>query len=222
MALQASEEETIENLKTWWDESGKRLVLIAIAVLAAYTSWLLLQNSRIATLEVASDLYEEVLRNAVLEPGTVPDEGQSLRIIELSAQLKEEHNASIYAQFASLFSAQQLVRNGDLDGAENALQWVLDNQKDGLFSTRDEGLVLTASLRLGRVILAKGEAERALTLVNGVDPKTFESGFAELRGDIYVVMDRFIDAREAYIAAQQSGSVSDALRMKLDDLSDES
>ena len=111
MALQASEEETIENLKTWWDESGKRLVLIAIAVLAAYTSWLLLQNSRIATLEVASDLYEEVLRNAVLEPGTVPDEGQSLRIIELSAQLKEEHNASIYAQFASLFSAQQLVRN---------------------------------------------------------------------------------------------------------------
>jgi predicted negative regulator of RcsB-dependent stress response len=75
VALQASEEETIENLKTWWDESGKRLVLIAIAVLAAYASWLLLQNSRIATLEVASDLYEEVLRNAVLEPGTVPDEG---------------------------------------------------------------------------------------------------------------------------------------------------
>ncbi len=222
MALQASEEETIENLKNWWNESGKRLVLIGVALLVAYLSFLLLQNSKISTLEVASDLYEEVLSNAVLEPGTFPDEEQSARIIELSAQLKEEHSASIYAQFASLFSAQQLVRNGDLNGAEISLQWVLDNQEDGLFSTRDDGLVLATSLRLGRVILAKGEAERALTFVNGVDPKTFESGFAELRGDIYVAMDRFVDAREAYIAAQQSGSVSDVLRMKLDDLSNES
>jgi len=222
VALQASEEETIENLKNWWNESGKRLVLIGVALLVAYLSFLLLQNSKISTLEVASDLYEEVLSYAVLESGTFPDEEQSARIIELSAQLKEEHSASIYAQFASLFSAQQLVRNGDLNGAEISLQWVLDNQEDGLFSTRDDGLVLATSLRLGRVILAKGEAERALTFVNGVDPKTFESGFAELRGDIYVAMDRFVDAREAYIAAQQSGSVSDVLRMKLDDLSNES
>ena len=82
--------------------------------------------------------------------------------------------------------------------------------------------ILTTNLRLGRVILAKGESERALNLVNGIDPKTFEAGFAELRGDIYVTMGRIVDARDAYIAAQQAGSSNDGLRMKLDDLADES
>jgi predicted negative regulator of RcsB-dependent stress response len=59
-------------------------------------------------------------------------------------------------------------------------------------------------------------------LVNSIDPKTFEAGFAELRGDIYASMGRIVDARDAYIAAQEAGSNADGLRMKLDDLSDES
>ncbi|HBJ89027.1 MAG TPA: hypothetical protein DDZ21_03585, partial [Gammaproteobacteria bacterium] len=86
----------------------------------------------------------------------------------------------------------------------------------------DEGLILTASLRLGRVILAQGDAERALALVNNLDPQSFEGGFGELRGDIYVALGRIVDARDAYVAAQQSGSSSDGLRMKLDNLPDES
>ena len=33
-------------------------------------------------------------------------------------------------------------------------------------------------------------------------------------------MGRIVDARDAYIAAQQAGSSNDGLRMKLDDLAD--
>jgi predicted negative regulator of RcsB-dependent stress response len=95
---------------------------------------------------------------------------------------------------------------------------VIDNPGGGLFSEPDEGLLLTANLRLGRVILAQGDAQRALDLVNGVDPKTFEAGFSELRGDIYLALDREADARDAFLAAQEAGSQSEALRMKLDNL----
>jgi len=35
-------------------------------------------------------------------------------------------------------------------------------------------------------------------------------------------MGRIVDARDAYIAAQEAGSNTNGLRMKLDDLSDES
>ena len=135
-------------------------------------------------------------------------------------QLKVDYSGSVYALYGALFAAQQLVNVNDLDAAEDSLQWVLDNQQNGLFSQTDEGLILTTNLRLGRVILAKGESERALNLVNGIDPKAFEAGFAELRGDIYVTMGRIVDARDAYIAAQQAGSSNDGLRMKLDDLAD--
>ena len=220
MALDAAEEENIEALKKWWDENGKPLLFFAIFVIGGYGAWLLWQNSQATDAETASDLYEEVLSLAISEPGLPVTEQESLRILELFDQLKVDYSGSVYALYGALFAAQQLVNANDLDAAEDSLQWVLDNQQNGLFRQTDEGLILTTNLRLGRVILAKGESERALNLVNGIDPKAFEAGFAELRGDIYVTMGRIVDARDAYITAQQAGSSNDGLRMKLDDLAD--
>jgi len=220
VALDAAEEENIEALKKWWDENGKPLLFFAIFVIGGYGAWLLWQNSQATDAETASDLYEEVLSLAISEPGLPVTEQESLRILELFDQLKVDYSGSVYALYGALFAAQQLVNANDLDAAEDSLQWVLDNQQNGLFRQTEEGLILTTNLRLGRVILAKGESERALNLVNGIDPKAFEAGFAELRGDIYVTMGRIVDARDAYIAAQQAGSSNDGLRMKLDDLAD--
>ncbi len=225
MAINAAEEETIETLKQWWNDNGRQLVLIVVVGFAAFTAWLLWTNSRNADIDNASDLYEEILSLAISEtgqPGMLLLPQDSSRIIELGEQLRSEYSASSYAKMGSLFSAQQSVQTGDLAAAEASLQWILDNENGGLFSEADEGMILTTNLRLGRVILARGEPERALSLINSIDPKTFEAGYSELRGDIYMAMGRSVDARDAYIAAQQAGSNSDALRMKLDELANES
>lgn len=225
MAINAAEEETIESLKKWWEENGRQLVLIVIVGLAAFTTWLVWTNSRNASIDSASDLYEEILGLAISDagqPGMLLLPQDSARVIELGEQLRSEFGGSTYAKLGSLFSAQQSVQTGDLAAAESSLQWILDNETGGLLSEADEGLILTTSLRLGRVILARGDAERALALVNNLDPKTFEAGFSELRGDIYMALGRTVDARDAYIAAQEAGSLSDGLRMKLDNLANES
>ncbi len=222
MALDAAEEENIEAIKKWWHENWKQLALLVVIVFPSYFGWQLWQNSQATEAETASDLYEEVLSLAISEPGVPVTEQESLRILDLFEQLKANHPSSVYALYGALFAAQQSVNANDLGTAEESLQWMLDNRQDGLFSQTDEGLILTANLRLGRVILARGESERALNLVNSIDPKTFEAGFAELRGDIYATMGRIVDARDAYIAAQEAGSNTVGLRMKLDDLSDES
>ena len=222
MAINAAEEESLEALKKWWEENGKQLLTMVIVVFALGTSWLLWQNSQIAAADPAADIYDEILTLAVAEPGTEVSAENGAQILDLGNQLRADHSGTVYALFGSLFSAQQQVRTDDLAAAEESLQWILDNQKDGMFDKTDEGLILTASLRLGRVILAQGDAERALSLINNLDPKTFEPGFAELRGDVYLAMGRLVDAREAYQAAQQAGSNSGGLRMKLDDLSAES
>lgn len=225
MAINAAEEETIESLKKWWEDNGKQLIILVVVGFAAYTTWLVWTNSQNASIDSASDMYEEILSLAINDAGQagtllLPED--SARIIELGEELRSEYGGSTYAKLGSLFAAQQSVLNDDLEAAESSLQWILDNEQGGLLSEENEGLLLTASLRLGRVILAKGEAERALALVNNLDPRTFEAGYAELRGDIYIAMGREVDARDAYIAAQQAGSNSDGLRMKLDELSNES
>ena len=225
MAINAAEEETVESLKQWWAENGKQLIILVVVGFAAFTLWLVWTNSQNANLDSASDMYEEILALAVTDagqPGTLLIPQDSERIIELGAQLRSDHSGSTYAKLGSLFAAQQSVRSDDLDAAEISLQWILDNEQGGLLSEADEGLLLTTNLRLGRIILAKGDAERALALVNNIAPKTFEAGYSELRGDIYTVMGRDVDARDAYIAAQEAGSSSDGLRMKLDELSNES
>ena len=225
MAINAAEEETVESLKQWWSENGKQLIILVVVAFAAFTSWLLWTNSQNASMDSASDMYEEILSLAISDagqPGTLLIPQDSERIIELGAQLRSDHSGSTYAKLGSLFAAQQSVRSDDLDAAEISLQWILDNEQGGLLSEADEGLLLTTNLRLGRIILAKGDAERALALVNNLDPKTFEAGYSELRGDIYAAMGRDVDARDAYIAAQQAGSSSDGLGMKLDELSNES
>jgi predicted negative regulator of RcsB-dependent stress response len=222
VAINAAEEETIEELKKWWEDNGRNLILTVVVILAMGTSWLVWQNSQIAAADGASDLYEDILSIAVAEPGSEVSAEDGAEILSLADELRTDYSDSVYALFGSLFSAQQQVRTNELAGAEASLQWILDNKKDGMFERTDEGLILTASLRLGRVILAQGDVERALNLVNNLDPKSFEPGFAELRGDIYAAMGRMVDAREAYRAAQQAGSNSDGLRMKLEDLSIES
>ena len=221
MALHAAEEESLEALKKWWQDNGKGLIYTAVAVFAGVTGWLVWDNSTASQAEAASDLYEEILSITLVEEGERVSAADSARVTELAESLRSDHGASIYAKFASLFSAQQAVQNDDLSAAERDLQWGLDNRSQGVMGEVDEGLILTASLRLGRVILAQGDAERALDLLNTLDPSAFEGGFGELRGDIYLALGRVVDARDAYTAAQQAGSSSDGLRMKLDNLPDE-
>lgn len=219
MAIHAAEEETLEALKAWWHENGKRLVSMAIVILAGFTGWLFWQNAQTSAAETSSNLYEEILTLAFsVEEGELLAAEDSQQIIRIADQLMSEHDQTIYARYAALFAAQQYVQQGDIAAATDALQWVVDNPLSGLFVESDPGLELVATLRLGRLKLAQGQAEEALALINAVDPQNFEAGFAELRGDIYLSLDRIIDARDAYIAAQQAGSSSEALRMKLQSL----
>jgi predicted negative regulator of RcsB-dependent stress response len=209
--MNAAEEETLESLKKWWDENGKQLIATVVVVALGFGGYNFWESQQVATQGEASDLYEEILELSLLDPGEEIAADDASEIILLCERLRAE-----YGQTA--FAAAQHVAADDLAAAEEALQWVIDNPGGGLFSEPDEGLLLTANLRLGRVILAQGDAQRALDLVNGVDPKTFEAGFSELRGDIYLALDREADARDAFLAAQEAGSQSEALRMKLDNL----
>ena len=166
MSLQAEEEETIEALKKWWDENGKQLVAIAVFVFGGYGGWLLWQNSQVSASEQASDLYEQILELSLVSPGELTTQEERADIINISNELMVSHSDSVYAYYGALFAAQQHVGESNLDAAEEVLIWVLQNPPASLFDSEDEGLLLTVTLRLTRVVLSKGEAERALGLVN--------------------------------------------------------
>ena len=96
---------------------------------------------------------------------------------------------------------------------------MLDNTQSGLFGSTDETLVQLARLRLGRVLLANDEPERALTVIGGVDAASALSAeFDELRGDIYMAQGQQEQALAAYEAALAAATGNPILQMKLTEL----
>lgn len=218
MAFSTEEEETLDSLKRWWNESGKSLALGVVVFVVGYFGWTQWQAMQTADSGVASDLYEELGTNVVLGPGVALTEEARATAETLIQQLKTDHANTSYALFGALFGARLAMEANDLNKAEIELQWLLDNSRNGLFGATDASLVITAQLRLARVILAKDEAQRALDLLNAVSPGAFEAEHAEIRGDALVALGQLTEAQASFQAALQAGSTSTTLQMKLDDL----
>ena len=84
------------------------------------------------------------------------------------------------------------------DLAIDLLQFVVDNGYP-------RALAVVARERLARLMLAQGQADEALVLLQGdTDIPGFESRFAEVRGDIYSSQGKTEEAIAAYLEALET------------------
>jgi|TARA_Y100000310_G_scaffold332772_1_gene408974 predicted negative regulator of RcsB-dependent stress response len=209
-----TEEEQIEALKDWWRENGNSLLIgVAVALVAVFgfRGW---QTSVQEQGETASGLYQDLMETILIAPNELLDENKRSTGQYLVELLKEEHESSAYAKFASMFMAKQAVEGGDLDAAEKELRWVLDHDAS-------DSIELVARLRLARVIFAKGDPQTALSLIESVEAGAHASSYEEIKGDIYLDMGRHEDAKNAYQQALNKlaqDASKPLLQMKLDDI----
>lgn len=211
MVAYDTDEEQIEALKNWWNANGKQLMVGLIVVLAGVFGFQTWQTSVQEKGEAASALYEDL--RAALSSGSEISANQITTARYLTDTLIKEHEASAYAKFAALQMAKLAVEQGELDQAEKDLQWAMQHDNDSIQPL--------ARLRLARVLLARGDQERALALVENVDEGVFKSSYAEVRGDFYRQMGREAEARQAYQTALNElpeGGSNPVLQMKLDDI----
>jgi len=218
VALSTEEEESIESLKRWWNESGRLLALGIAVVVIGYFGWQFWQNSQTQNAARASAVYDQLTRIAVTAPGQAIAEPARSEALTLIETLRTDHASSIYALYGALFGARLAVEADDLDAARTELEWFLANTRSGLLGSTEETLVSLAQLRLGRVLLADNQPDRALTLISGVDGKALSAQFEELRGDIYLAQGQRDMAVQAYAAAVAAGDGNPALQMKLNEL----
>lgn len=218
VAISAEEEETLDAIKRWWNDSGKFIAMGIVAVAVVYFGWQFWVSSRNSVTAEASALYDQLTGIAVAEPGTPIAEADRARALELVNQIKTDYSGSIYSLYAALFGARLAVENSDLATARQELEWLLANTRSGFFGSTDPTLVALAQLRLGRVLLAEGQAAQALTVISGAEPGAMAADFDELRGDIYLSQGQRDQALTAYEAARSAGSGSPVLQLKLNEL----
>lgn len=205
-----TEEEQLEAIKNWLKENGTSLVVgiaLALGGVFGYQGW---QASIRESGEEASAIYDDLVASVAVDPGQELDEEQISTGRFLADQLKSDYEDTTYAHFAAMFMSRLAVEQGDLERAESELRWALEHDVD-----RSLGLI--ARQRLARVLLARGNPEEALAMVDGVEPGAHTSSYEEVKGDIYVALDREDAAREAYQRALDTvvdGGVKPILEMK--------
>lgn len=201
MDVNITEEQQVEQIKAWWKENGKAVVLGAVIGLGGLYGWRYYQSEVQAAKEQASDAYTQVINRL--------ESGQADAVADVQAFITA-HESSQYSVLAALQLAKAQVKAGELDAAAQQLSWAIGN-------TQDEAILPIAQTRLARIYAEQQKFDQALAELDKVTASSWQAKVAELRGDVLLQQGDSVAAREAYVSAQQLGA-SPALQIKLDDL----
>lgn len=200
-----TEEEQLDALKRWWKENGQSTIIGLIVGVAIILGWNYWQGHKKAQAEQASALYGQLIQ------AISADKKESAE--KIAERIQEQYAKTEYSAYSALLLAKLKVQQGDLNKAKTLLNTIsLEANKE---------LSNVAKIRLVRLMLANGEYEQGLALINDVDPATsssFSGNYDELVGDLYVALDRLDQARTSYQKALENGYKSPLLQIKIDDL----
>ena len=205
MEIYDTEEESLEALKRWWKENGHSTIIglgLGIAIILGWNYW---QDHKKAQAEQASALYGQLIQ------AIGADKKDSAE--KLAERIHEQYPKTEYAAYSGFFLAKLKVQQGDLAKAQAILKDIAAGSNKELSNI--------AKIRQVRLMLASGEYEQGLQLINNVDPATstsFSGNYDELVGDLYVALDRLDEARSSYQKALENGYKSPLLQIKIDDL----
>ena len=205
METYLTEEERVEALQRWWKENKSSLFMGLAMGLLIIIGWKYWQGHQQAQREQASLTYHLMGRAIAAKQ---PEEA-----VKMGQQLIESYPSTTYAEFARISLAKLKVEAGDLEAAKLRLE---EEVKQG----HDETLKELARLRLARVLLARGEADAGIVLLQGTQSTAgkFSALFEEGRGDLLIAAKRPEEARTAYQKAKELGNRSPLLDLKIHDL----
>jgi predicted negative regulator of RcsB-dependent stress response len=197
-----------EIVKKWLSENGSAIVMglvIAFGGLFGFKQW---QAWQVNTRQQASVEFEVM--------GELLAVGQLDAAMDNFQNLKDDYSKSPYTTMAALQFAKARIQLSQPDLAIDLYEYVMENGYP-------QAMTVVARERLARVLLDQGDAERAMTVLEGAEDVTgFESRFAEVRGDIHYDQGRMGEARAAYLEAldqlEAGAGDRDKLVMKLESM----
>ncbi|OED40169.1 hypothetical protein ACH42_17705 [Endozoicomonas sp. (ex Bugula neritina AB1)] len=222
MSYHQSDEEQVELLKSIWKDYGQPILLgvaITLAAVSGYKYWNTVQS---ATAAEASGLYQNLLDTVnASQQGQMPlplTDEQKSTVNHVVSTLQADFTDSRYAALATLFKAQQQVKDNDLAAARESLQWILTQKPDAEVDA-------VVRIRLARVMLNESQenGQKALDILSKVSiKKAYTATIESVKGDAYLALGKQDQARAAYQlavdSAQASGENRPLLKLKLDDL----
>ena len=204
MAYSIEEEQEINQLKDWWKENSKTIIVAFILGVGGMFGWRYWQAYQAEQIAQASSQYDALIYSAQ------QDKQAKKANIE---QFVQANSKTAYAVFALLDEAKKAAEKQDFAAAEV-------NLNQALTQSQDEVLTSIVALRLSAVQFQLGQLDNALTTLNQVKGESFNARKAILTGDIQVAKGDKVAAKNSFEQAQQNGSQLEQqmAKMKLNNL----
>ena len=207
MAYDLEEQEKIDELKAWWQEHGRLVILgvvVFVVALGGFQGWRYYRDSQALA---AGTLYEQLAQ--------AERTGDRKKVWEIADQIVANYGSTPYALFGALSAARASFEVADLAKAKSHLAWAMQH-------ARQDQIRDMARLRLAVVLLDEKDYGEALKLVETKPEDSMVGLYADLKGDILLAQGKGPDARNAYQLAldrSEAGSPYRAtLQLKLDSL----
>jgi predicted negative regulator of RcsB-dependent stress response len=202
-----TEQEQIQQLKTWLKTYGLTILAGVALALTTTTGWHYWQNYRDKVLTHASLVYDEML--------SLRAQGNANGSLVQAEKILTHYSRTPYAQMAALIQARDAVLKKNYPEALAKLNWVVAHSKD-------QSMRQIARLRVARIYINDNKPQEALASLNQVEDKNFSGLINEIKGDAYLAMNNPVEARNTYKLALEELPNADAtrplLQMKYDNL----
>jgi predicted negative regulator of RcsB-dependent stress response len=200
--------EQSERARQWLQQNGSSIVMGILLGLAVLLGWQRWQQSSVDHRADAYLKFDE-LQAAI-------DKGDGELADNLVQDLRKNFSDTPHAGLAAMKLAEFQLKAGKLPEAESSLRFVTENVKS-------EAIQSIAAMRLARVLLGRGEAQKALDALKAAAGDAFTAEREQIRGDALLAMGKNDDALKAYDAALAAMDVASqqraGLEAKRDDLS---
>ena len=209
MDEQLTDEQQAEVVRKWLRENGAYLLgglVLGLGGLFGLNQW---RGYETAQAEQASAVYENVL--GALQTDRVSRANEYMMILE------ETYANSPYLDQARLLISRSHLDRNEFDVAASYLAQIMTDSNSA-------EMAHIARLRLARIRLHQQQFDVALEILEDMDSDSaFASRYHEVRGDVYIAMNRQNEARSEYRAAlgeAEQPTIVDRIyvQAKLDDL----
>lgn len=209
-AFDLEEQETLDEIRSWWKQYGRWVklgigaLLIGALGLGGWKYWQKTQR------DAAGGLYFQL--------ETAFDSRDTVKLREFADKLAADYPRSPYTPRAQMLAARRDLESGKVDDAQKRLKSVIADAQEPVL--RD-----MARLRLSALLLDERKHDEALKLLDKPEVPQYGRLFDDRRGDILMSLGRSAEARKAWQAGYDAATKDTAfqawLQLKLDALGDE-
>lgn len=185
MAYDLQEQESIDQLKAWWEKWGTPITAVVCAGCLAFAGWNGWQWWKRNEAAKAAGAYMALQQAALAN--------DAKNIASLSNGLLESYGSTVYAPLGALVASKAALAAGNLDEAAAKLKWIVDQSGRPEFDT-------IARVRLAGIYFDAGKLDDAIAVLDGAKPTERQNSLVlDRRGDVLAAKGDVKGARECWM-----------------------